>query len=216
MSAAGLGRAAVGLFAAARREGLVRFALIASLLVLAACGTAPTRVADGDVDAMSRQVARERALAQADTWSFSGRIAVSNAQDGGSGRIDWEQSGASYRIELRAPVTRRSWRLSGEAGSAQLEGIDGGPFEGDSAEALLAQHVGWTVPLADLAAWARGARAAGASDVEFAPDGRLSRLRQGGWVIEYRAWHDGEPLLPSKVFAQRGDERVRLLVDRWD
>lgn len=194
----------------------LRGAVAFAVLLLAACGSAPRRVVDGDTSALQRQAARESVLADDTTWSLSGRIAVSNAHDGGSGRIDWAQTGDSYRIELRAPVTRRSWRLSGEPGWAKLEGLDGGPFEGDSAEALLAEHVGWTVPLVDLAAWARGARAAGASDVEFAPDGRLSRLRQGGWVIEYRDWSDGEPLLPTKVFAQRGDERVRLLVDRWN
>ncbi|MBB5209100.1 outer membrane lipoprotein LolB [Chiayiivirga flava] len=186
-------------------------------MLLTACGTAPRREAGGaDGNALARQAAREATLVADDAWSFSGRIAVSNAQDGGSGRIDWVQTGDTYRIELRAPVTRRSWRLSGEHGWARLEGLDGGPFEGDSAEALLADHAGWTIPLADLAAWVRGARAAGASDVEFAPDGRLSRLRQAGWVIDYRAWSDDAPLLPTKVFAQRGDERVRLLVDRWN
>lgn len=207
--------------ACARAERGIRrcHVLLAVLVVLlSACSTPPWRVAGGaDGDALARQVAREATLAADDAWSFSGRIAVSNAQDGGSGRIDWVQTGDTYRIELRAPVTRRSWRLSGEDGWAKLEGLDGGPFEGDSAEALLADHAGWTIPLADLAAWVRGARAAGASDAEFAPDGRLARLRQAGWVIDYRAWSDdGMPQLPTKVFAQRGDERVRLLVDRWN
>lgn len=185
-------------------------------LLIAGCASAPQRVADSDGNALERQAARETALMAQDAWSFSGRIAVSNANDSGSGRIEWTQDGGTYEIELRAPVTRRSWRLRGEPGWATLEGLDGGPFEGDSAEQLLAEHVGWNVPLADLAAWVRGARAAGSSDIEFAPDGRPSRLRQGGWVIEYRGWHESEPLLPNKVFAQRGEERVRLLVDRWD
>ena len=194
-----------------------RLALVGIVAMLGACSTAPRRVADvGDLDALARQAAREAGLAADATWSFSGRIAISNAQDSGSGRIEWQQDGGRYTIELRAPVTRRSWRLSGEPGWAQLEGVDGGPFEGDSAEALLLRHVGWNVPLADLASWARGARAKRAAETEFGPDGRLSRLSESGWVIEYRAWGDGEPLLPSKVFAQRGDERVRLLVDRWN
>ena len=185
-------------------------------VLLAGCGTTPQRPTDAEAGALVRQAQRETVLSEQTVWSFSGRIAVSNANDSGSGRIEWAQDGGSYEIELRAPVTRRSWRLRGEPGWAILEGLDGGPFEGDSAEQLLAEHVGWNVPLADLAAWVRGARAAGSSDVEFAPDGRPSRLRQGGWVIEYRGWREGEPLLPSKVFAQRGEERVRLLVDRWD
>ena len=196
--------------------GLWRWNAILLTALLAGCSTAPRHVADADVGALAQQVQREAALADRTAWAFSGRIAVSNAHDSGSGRIEWSQDGGSYAIELRAPVTRRSWRLRGEPGWAMLEGLDGGPFEGDSAEQLLAEHVGWNVPLADLAAWARGARAAGRADIEFAPDSRPSRLRQGGWVIEYRGWHEGEPLLPSKVFAQRGEERVRLLVDRWD
>lgn len=198
-------------------QWMLRLACVGLIVMLAACSTQPRRIADvGDGDALARQAAREARLAAETTWSFSGRIAISNAQDSGSGRIEWQQDGGKYTIELRAPVTRRSWRLTGEPGWAQLEGLDGGPFEGDSAEALLLQHVGWNVPLADLAAWARGARATQAADLEFAPDGRLSRLRDAGWVIDYRAWAEGEPLLPSKVFAQRGDERVRLLVDRWN
>lgn len=193
------------------RSGAVLLAV-----VLAGCSTAPRRVVDGEFDATQGQAARETALAAQTAWSFSGRIAVSNANDSGSGRIEWTQDGGSYVIELRAPVTRRSWRLRGEPGWAMLEGLDGGPFEGDSAEQLLAEHVGWNVPLADLAAWVRGARAAGRSDVDFASDGRPLRLRQGGWVIEYRGWREADPLLPNKVFAHRGEERVRLLVDRWD
>lgn len=218
MSVAGVGQ---GVFARVSR-GRVNWqrgcGLALLVMLLAACSTAPRRVADvgADGDALALQAAREAALAADDAWSFSGRIAISNAHDSGSGRIEWQQDGGKYVIELRAPVTRRSWRLTGEPGWAQLDGLDGGPFEGDSAEALLLQHVGWNVPLADLAAWARGARASRDADTEFAPDGRLSRLREAGWVIEYRSWNDAEPLLPTKVFAQRGDERVRLLVDRWD
>lgn len=192
-----------------------RAALLSSLALLAACGTAPRRVVDDGVTGEQRQRTHEAAVAAQDTWAFKGRIAVSNAHDSGSGRIEWRQTGGQYAIELRAPVTRRSWRLSGEPGWAKLEGLDNGPFEGDSAEQLLQQHVGWTVPLSDLAAWVRGARGAGAADIEFDPQGRPSRLREAGWVIEYRGWRDSAPLLPTKVFAQRGDERVRLLVDDW-
>jgi outer membrane lipoprotein LolB len=197
-------------------DAVWRCSAVLLAVLLAACSTAPRRVVDADGGALEQQAERETAVAAQSAWSFSGRIAVSNASDSGSGRIEWTQDGGSYAIELRAPVTRRSWRLRGEPGWAMLEGLDGGPFEGDSAEALLVEHVGWTVPLADLAAWVRGARAASPSEIEFAPDGRPARLRQGGWIIDYRGWHEGEPLLPSKVFAQRGEERVRLLVDRWD
>jgi outer membrane lipoprotein LolB len=45
---------------------------------------------------------------------------------------------------------------------------------------------------------------------------RPARLQQSGWTIEYRAWFDGEPPLPQKVYARQGEASVRLVVDAWE
>jgi outer membrane lipoprotein LolB len=98
-----------------------------------------------------------------------------------------------------------------------LHGLDGGPRTGVDASELLEREIGWSLPISDLRAWARGARGRDATAaLEFDPQGRVEQIRQHGWTIDYRAWHEGEPRLPRKVFASNGDRRVRLIVERWD
>lgn len=192
-----------------------RVVLVVAALLLTACA-APTR-RGADSAALTVQSEREAALADQTVWSLTGKIAVSDGRDGGSGRIDWRQDGDRFVIEIRAPVSRRTWRLSGSPDGATLEGLDGGPRSGPNAEALLQQAVGWTVPVADLVAWARGARGAGAAEIEFDGDNRPARILQRGWAVDYRAWSEGSPpSLPRKIFAANGERRVRLVVERWN
>ncbi|MCX7557282.1 lipoprotein insertase outer membrane protein LolB [Xanthomonadaceae bacterium JHOS43] len=196
---------------------MTRFILVlAAVLLLAGCSAAPPRAVLPQDRVLAAQAQREAALAQRMYWRLSGRIAVSDGQDGGSGRLEWVQDGDRYEITLNAPVTRRSWRLVGEPDSARLEGLDGGPFTDASAERLLSDHLGWHVPLGDLVAWVQGARARGPAQIEFQPSGVPALIEQNGWRIEYRSFElAGEPPMPLRVFATRGQQRVRLQVDAW-
>lgn len=187
-------------------------------LALAGCATARIEAPAVPADAaQALQARREAALGAARDWGLEGRIAISNGRDAGSGRIDWRQSGERFDITLTAPVTGQGWRLSGEPGHATLDGLPGGPREGRDAEALLREATGWDIPVRALPAWVRGLRADPASAVaEFAADGRLARLSEGGWTITY-AWPPaaGVQPMPTRIEARRGDARVRLVVDRW-
>lgn len=193
---------------ACRAAGLL---LIATLV---ACSTPARR--EADVGALSSQAHRERQLEDQSTWSLSGRIAVSDGKDGGSGRIDWRQQGERFVIDIRAPVSRQTWRLTGSPAGARLDGLEGGPRTGPDAQSLLLREVGWQLPVADLVAWARGARGPGAARIEFDPEGRPALIEQRGWTVDYRAWGEGQPALPRKIFAAHGERRVRLVVERWN
>lgn len=195
--------------------------VVAALVVLALAACAPrlARVPAGEApdraQLLAAQSAREAMLAESPDWSLAGRLAVSVAGEGGSGRLDWRQRGESAEIRLSAPVTRQSWVLATAPGLARIEGLPDGPREGPEAEALLHEATGWTIPVGALSSWVRGARAAGPADIEFGPDGLPLLIRQGGWTVEYRAWDGGEPARPLRVFARRGDASVRLVVDAW-
>jgi outer membrane lipoprotein LolB len=170
-----------------------------------------------------RQRERSEWLSLYETWSFSGRAAISKGGKGGSGRIEWEQlDQRRYSIALSAPVTRQSWRLSGDlhSESGRIEGLDGGPRDGEFAEGLLLQTTGWQVPLQQLGSWVRGAPAAEypVESVEYDGQGRVSLLHQAGWTVRYTAWRPGplgQPDLPAKIEAESGDARVRLAIEDW-
>jgi len=194
----------------------MRWLLLLLLLTLVACVSQPIHRAP-DASLLQAQAAREAALAAHPDWSLSGRIAISDGKDGGSGRIDWKQHGSDFDIRLSAPVTRQSWRLVREGTSVRLEGLKGGTIEGTDAQALLYQALGWLVPVDALAAWARGARATTDAQLQFGADGLPVLLNEDAWTVEYRAWDAGsDPPRPKKVFASQGDAKVRLSVDSWD
>src|SRR3546814_11697571 len=78
------------------------------------------RISDWSSDVCSSDLQRLKALP---ALSFSGRVALSGgSRGGGTGRIEWQQAGDRYRVTLSAPVSRQSWRLSGDDASATIEG----------------------------------------------------------------------------------------------
>ena len=193
------------------------FAVAVVALLLGACTTQPPREALPPVagPAEAHQAARAARLAASPEWSLSGRIAVSSAGQGGSGRIEWRQDGGDYAATLSAPVTRQSWRVSGGPGGASIEGLSGGPRQGPDASALVFEATHWRVPVDRLDDWLLGL--AGRDDVvHFGSDGRLDRIDGEGWVVSYADWCavDGVEL-PGRVEAVQGESRVRLVVDGW-
>lgn len=208
-----------------RSRAALAAVMLAGVLALAGCAVAPVRApppvvlssAERDA-AMAAQAAHEAALALHPDWHLAGRVALTNNGRGGSGRLEWQQHGGDFSVELSAPVTRQGWRLSGREGDVVLEGLDGGPRRGTDAATVLREATGWEIPVGALASWVRGARAAdGPAELEFSADGRLARLRQQGWTLEYADWQrqaEGT-VLPMRISASRDTARVRLVVDAW-
>ena len=194
------------------RAGLPRVCL---LIAAALAGCAAPRVKP-DADLLARQDARERALATQRAWQLEGRLGVSDGRDGGSGSLQWRQDGDTFRFSVHAPVTGKTWVLSGDAHHAALEGLRERAIEGANAALLLERELGWHVPVAELTDWVRGARARGDARIEFRSDGLPALIEQDGWKIEYPDYDStSEPPLPRRIFASRGDYRVRLSVSRW-
>ena len=198
-----------------RSRVLSRSLFLAALVaVFAGCTPAPVRTG-ADATSLAAQAAREAELAADDHWTLVGRLAVDAGGDGGSGRIDWRQSGDDYTIRLQAPVTRRSWVLEKRGGEVVLSGLDGGERRGVDAEAMLVEATGWRIPVTALAAWARGARATGPAHIEFGPGGLPALIAQQGWEVDYREWDQATPPRPRRVFAARDGASVRLVVEAW-
>ena len=192
---------------------LLLSAAFVSLLV--AC--APVRVKQNAATpaALAGQDAREAALAGKSRWTLEARIAVSGA-NGGSGDLTWRQDGDAYSFSVRG-ANGRTLRLSGDAEHALLEGVDAQAEVGRDPQALLRERLGAEVPFAALRRWALGLRVAGdPAQMQFDEKQLPAQLVQDGWTVEYLDWFgDLSPPLPKKVFATRGKDKVRLVVQSW-
>ena len=183
--------------------------------LLAAC--APVRVKPNAVTpaALAAQDAREAALADKSRWTLEARLAVSG-ENGGSGDLVWRQDGDTYSFSVRG-ANGKTLRLSGDADHAVLEGVDAQPDLGSDPQTLLRKRLGAEVPFAALRRWALGLRVAGESaQMQFNDQNLPAQLEQDGWTVEYLDWFsDRTPVLPKKVFATRGKDKVKLLIQSW-
>lgn len=187
-------------------------------LLLAACAPLPLVRNQGDAAALARQSAREQQLEHEDHWTLEGRIGVSNGKRADNGSVTWVQNGDRYEFTLRAPIIGKSCRLTGGPDGAVLEGLEGGPLRGPSAEALMRRALGWNVPIEELRAWVLGLRAKGnAAALSFGDNQLPSQLQQDGWTVSYPAWDTThQPPLPTKVFAENPPYKVRLAIESWN
>ena len=206
-------------------------AIALACTALAGCQTmAPQSVAKPDpaaADAAQQARASALGLASGDCaapgWVMTGRVALSNGKQGGSGQLEWTQGAGALRMLLSAPITRQNWILDVDArGTTTLQGLPDGPLRGDDAAQLVREATGWDIPVAALGCWLRGVAAAeaalGVARIEFGTDLLPWRIEQGGWTVDYSGWKP-DPFtrlpMPSRINAQRGEDRVRLVVDRW-
>ena len=206
-------------------------ALALAAMSLAGCQTMTRGSVTSPPDAAAAQAAQlvradALGLATGDcaaaTLVLTGRVALSNGKQGGSGQLEWTQGAGSLHLLLSAPITRQQWILDVDAAGATLQGVPSGPLHGSDAAGLLRDATGWDVPVAALGCWMRAVAADparfGVAEIAYGADLLPMRIAQQGWVIDYRDWKrdpfSGLPM-PTRINAQRGDSRIRLIVDRW-
>lgn len=158
-----------------------------------------------------------------DSWEFTGRISVSAPDSAGQqawhGEIRWSQQGDSYDIQLNAPLGQGALHLSGDAQGVRLRTGDGTEEFAADPETLLQQRLGLRLPVSGLRYWVRARpdpRAAQTEELNAV--GRLLRLVQSGWEIDYKRYAgtaSGD--LPDKLFLRNPEARleVRLVIEQW-
>jgi outer membrane lipoprotein LolB len=192
--------------------------LVSAVLLLTGCATQPpVEPPSARISQLWQQHAR--AVAAQSDWALSGRIAASSEDDGWSGKLYWQQGREDYRISFNAPSGQGGLLLDGRPQQVEMLTSDGERHVASDAESLLLQTLGWELPLSSLRYWVRGIPVPASDDtpvLAFDDSGRLTRLRQSDWAVEYPAYRPVNGLmLPRKVFLENAEFSVRLVIDRW-
>lgn len=151
-------------------------------------------------------------------WQLQAGIAAHSDDDGFNARLHWKQRGEAYELRFTAPLGQGVAMLSGNASAVTLRTMDNKTYTAANPDKLLAQTNGMRLPLSHLFYWVRGLAAPLPLPQEQEADakGRLTRLKQDGWDIEYVRYAESGGLpLPDKFLLQNKDFFVKIVISRW-
>ncbi|MCQ4260780.1 lipoprotein insertase outer membrane protein LolB [Stutzerimonas stutzeri] len=197
---------------------LMRNLLVPALaLLIAGCaGLGPQESVEGSGNAEGWK-AHKAQMSTVDGWQISGKIGIQAPQDSGSGTLFWLQRQDYFDIRLSGPLGRGATRLTGRPEAVALEVAGQGRYEADSPEALVESQLGWQLPVSNLLWWVRGLPSPDSrSRIQLDADGRLARLQQDGWDVEYLGYSEEDGYsLPSRIKLAGRDLKITLVVKDW-
>lgn len=182
----------------------MRGLIIAGLVwLLAACATSSPPPASMDVK-------------QDVSWTLQGRIALKSGEQSLSGQLQWLHQSGRDELLLASPLGQGVARIMRDRDGVLLEIPNETPRRAPDAESLTHDVLGYPLPLSGLAYWIQARPDPGRSYQQTSDaTGRLSQLKQDGWVIDYLQYLPDHPARPRKLVVSREDIEIRLVVDTW-
>ena len=119
------------------------------------------------------------------SWSLKAKIGVKSGRKGGSATLNWDYNNPAQSIELYGPFGGGRVHISVNEKTATLKDTKGRVIQGESAQDVLFQRLGWHIPFEELILWSRGLPNEGATNIVTDGYGRLKSLNQGIWHVEY-------------------------------
>jgi outer membrane lipoprotein LolB len=189
------------------------------LLVAMLGGCATYRMpSTGPASPESLWLDRQSQLVFLDQWLASGRIAFHAHGRGGSASFLWRQERDRYNIHLSGPLGTKAVDIQGDGRSATLTIAGKSGEAGATPDQLIADMLGWKVPISGLRYWVRGLPAPRRKkNMKLNVLGQLTMLEQDGWHIDFNAYQElGQRSLPKRIVLERSEATVRLVIDEWN
>ena len=199
---------------------MLRHYTFVALLVLfiAGCAGRGGLTLDPEVQALW---AEQRAAAAAHgEWDMYARAVLRRQGEAYNVAIRWRREfDGRFMMMLQAPFGQGVLRIDAlESGIYRLRLPDGRALENTTAEALLDDVVGWSLPISGLESWVRGLPHSKADhSLLLDSSGRARSISQDGWTIEYLDYFaaaDG-PALPRRLRLGSDVFSLQLVIERW-
>lgn len=171
-----------------------------------------------NVEPRSESVAVEQArLARMEYWKLEGRIAVQTAEDAWQANLIWEHDAGQDRLRVFGPLSQGMVSIVLQDDLVLINEGNGSERISRDPDALLKEKLGFSIPLKNLRYWVLGVPAPfEPSETDLDSEGRLQRLRQSGWSLDYERYGHWERfVLPQKLVIRGRTLKLKLFADDW-
>jgi outer membrane lipoprotein LolB len=151
---------------------------------------------------------------EVNSWSLSGKMAINDGKQNGSGKFNWKVSPTHLEAQFKAPLGQGSWKIIEDNYQAQLISSKHPDKYAADAQILISNELGWTFPLKKLKYWLRG--------FEYLQTPKkhkknIDTIADSEWQISYQRWeHTPMGLLPTKIKASKPPYSVKLIIYHWN
>jgi len=157
-------------------------------------------------------------LAKIDQFYLQARIGIQANGKGSSGSTRWRHNGEGNDISMLSPVGGTVAKIITNNEGVTLTTNDGKVLQARDAEALTEEHLGWRLPLQGLPDWALGRPNSHIyEEMQWDSIGRITRLKQDGWEIEYTEYMEASGYrLPKRIHLRSRNLTLKLIIERWE
>jgi outer membrane lipoprotein LolB len=157
-------------------------------------------------------------------WHLRAKVALRSPEQNSTFQVVWRQSGDRYDIRLLSTLGIGIARLHGDAGGVTLSSGREADRYAESADQLVEQELGLTLPVTPLRYWLTGR-----ADPAHPALWEDQTLRQADWVVRFSGSSfpipdapipgsqvsGGESRPPDKLTLEHGRIRLRVIVKEW-
>jgi outer membrane lipoprotein LolB len=161
----------------------------------------------------------------ADKLDLGGRLSVRYQNNGREeamhGNFMWSQNPSRTSVTLLSPLGQTIAVIDMTPDGASLTQGGQQVREAADVDALVADTLGWPLPISGLRQWLQGF-AIDATGKRFTANSQATEVAtRDGWRIRYAAWQDDAvQTRPKRIdlersTAQAGDVSIRIVIDNW-
>lgn len=201
-------------------RSLLFFLMVSLMLTACETKTIPQETTEWD-DPLWQ--AHYKSLKPIQKFSLKGRIGISNPQDSFSSNFQWQQNDfKDFRFRMYGVLGNSYVLMKSKPSWTTLETADDRFFEGPDASALIAQTMGWALPLNYMSDWIKGVpTGVGRDQIKINADGTLQSLNYTSgnkiFTVSFERYlKANQKQMPAKIRIIEGNNKLILSIRSWD